>query len=484
MTAFVWLLILGLAAAVILDSDADWPTLLGSAFLLGSGIVALILMGFSVTGRIWTLSSVSVVCGIVFVALAFPAFSRFRHRRKTASRSETRAFRAGAAAFDLATLVLIVAHGAFATAARIGAWDFWAIWGLKGRVFFERGSIDWAFLAHPYYAFSHPDYPLLVPLDDVFLALHDGAWSDRSLAWMTTLFAAALLLIVRGCLAEDLPSWLAAAGTFGLASIALTQWVGMAEAPMMAFGTAALLLLRRSSFRLGAVLLGFAALTKNEGLSLLVAASAAMLAFPPIAADGMKKRWRSVLALWPAFAVASPWLVLRAMHALPTELAAGPVGERAARQFLQVFGILFTTPLDRPWFWLAVLAAILLGKAWKSERFLLTAVALQLLFFVAAYVVTPYAVQWHIVNSWPRLLDQVAIALGFLALILAGRFFWPVGGNLWTVVGESGTNGASDGGKRQRGSTSSGTQRTHGAQPREDRREGAAQSPVEFPQDH
>ncbi len=485
MIAFAWILILGFAAVAIIDPEADWPTLLGSAFLLGSGIVALILMGFSIAGRDWTLSSVNVVCLIVFIALAVPAFRRFRRRQKNAAlRSETRTMRAGAVVFDVSTLVLVIAHGAFATVARLGAWDFWAIWGLKGRVFFEHRGIDWPFLENPYYAFSHPDYPPLLPLNDVFLALHDGMWSDRSIGLLTTLFAAALLLIVRGCLSEELPSWLAAAGTFGLASIALTQWVGMAEAPMMAFGTAALLLLRRSSFSLGAVLLGFAALTKNEGLSLLVAVIVAMFFFPPAGVDGERRRWRSVLAIWPALAIAAPWLALRALHVLPTDLASGPVSERAARQILEVFRVLFTTPLDRPLFWVAVLATLVFAKVWKRERFFLAAIVLQFLFFVAAYIVTPNEVRWHIVNSWPRLLDQLAMPLGFLALTLAGRFFGSAGGNLWTVVVDSGTNRASDSGKRQRGSTSSGTQRTHGAQPREDRREGAAQGPVEFPQDH
>src|ERR1051326_5399770 len=64
----------------------------------------------------------------------------------------------------------------FATIARMWEWDFWAIWGLKARTFFEFGTIDWRFLQSPWNDFAHPDYPLLVPFNYVYASLTAGVW--------------------------------------------------------------------------------------------------------------------------------------------------------------------------------------------------------------------------------------------------------------------------------------------------------------------
>jgi hypothetical protein len=479
--ALSWFVILGLPAALLLDRDAPPRRLLGTAFLLGTGIVALILLAMSVVGVEWTLLRVTIACCVTALALGPPASRRLAQRRPAAAgdgRSETllgQPARTPAVPFvvDLATLLLIIAHAVFATLARVGVWDFWAIFGFKARVFFLRGGIDWPFLEHPYHAFAHPDYPPLLSLDYDFLALHHGAWDDRWLGILTTLFAAALLLIVRDCFAEELPPLLAAMATFGVASIALTQWIGMAEAPMIAFGTAALLLIRRGSPVCGAVLLGFAALTKNEGLALLVAVSIAM---------ALSARRKEMLRLWPAVAIAAPWLLLRAVHDLPTDLASGALTERAAHPVVEVLRTIAATPPAHPLFWIAVVASLLLGlfagdRSLRRERFLLIAVALQLVFYIAAYVVTPNDLHWHITNSWLRLLDQMAVPLAFMALLASGRFFATLGGNLWTVVGGGGTNMSLDSEKR-------GTERIDGAQPRKDRRKGPTQGPGHVPQDH
>jgi hypothetical protein len=113
----------------------------------------------------------------------------------------------------------------------------------------------------------------------------------------------------------------------------------------------------------------------------------------------------------------------------------------------------------------------------RTEKFILTAILLQFLFYVAAYVITPNDVQWHIVNSWVRILDHIAVLLGFTALLVTGRFFATPSGILWTVVGDGGTNSGSSNEK-------SGTERPDGAQPREDRRKGPPEGPGELPQDH
>lgn len=407
-------MIVGVPAALLLSGRISPRRITGYAFLLGAGICSLLLLLHALLGLTWSRSSVTIAWLLLAAGLWVAALRREPAKRAEPA-SSTPAARVAAIGVDAVSLTLVVAHGVFATAAPVGTWDFWAIWGLKARLFFVHGSIDWAFLEQPLNAFAHPDYPLLLPLDYVLVALHAGAWSDRWLGILTTLFGAAILLIVRDLFEEELPAPIAAVATLAVASVALTQWIGMAEAPMIAFGTAALLTLRRGDDFLGAVLLGFGASTKNEGLTLIVAAAMAMLLV----------RRPGVLRLWPAVLISAPWLILRALHSLPTRLASGPVAERAlnnlarASEVVQVFG---QTIPDRPLFWIALMiAAILFMKSWRAESFLLAAVLFQVSFFLLVYLITPYGIRWHIANSWLRLLDQVAIPLAFVGLVASGK---------------------------------------------------------------
>lgn len=401
--ALTQIVVVGLPAALLLDRR-EAPSrgrLLGASFLLGSGIVWLVLLAISSAGVVWSRVNVTAAILLVAIALWIAAWKVERAPAPPASRATW---------IDLATLAFLAIHGFLATRKPVGEWDFWAIWGLKARAFYEHGAIDWTFLRHPYNSFQHPDYPLLVPLNYVFVAVHGGAWSDRWLGLTTTLFAAALVLIVRDQFARELPRTPAALATLGVAAIAASSWVGMAEAPMIAYGSAGLLLLRQRAMPLGAVLLGLAACTKNEGLALIAATGGALL---------LAGRARDILRLWPAAVIAAPWLVLRALYSLQGEFYA------SAFDLTRVGPILLGMvqyPPERPLLWVALAAAFVLfiGPV-RRERFVLLACLLQVLSYLYVYLVTPHDVRWHISYSWTRLLDQVAVPLAFVALTITGR---------------------------------------------------------------
>jgi hypothetical protein len=394
--ALTQILIVGLPAAILLDRSSSRRRTLGLAFLLGSGIVSLVLLLLPQ----WSIASATVTLLVIASVLWIRCRPRFGAPQRPSP-------------FDLATAFLVAAHGAAAVIGPVVEWDFWAIWGLKARIFFERKAIDWAFLEEPLNAFAHPDYPQLLPLNYVFTALHGGGWDDRSLGIITTCFGAALLLIVRELFERELSRHVAALATFATASIALSPWIGIAEAPMIAYGGAGLLLIRSGAVRSGAVLLGFAAFTKNEGLALAVAAAIGLL---------LAQRRRDVVRLWPALAIAAPWLILRAMHALPTDLAGGDVWARISTARVGEVMSALRAPAQ-PLLWLAIGAALLIygGQLLRHERFLSSTVFVQFIFYVGAYVVTPKDVRWHVAASWPRLVQHIAFPLAFLALVLAGR---------------------------------------------------------------
>ena len=392
--ALTQIVIVGLPAAILLDRSSSRRRTLGLAFLLGSGIVSLVLL---LLPR-WSLTGVSVA----LLAVASVLWIRCRPRFGAPQRPSP---------IDLATVCLVAAHGAAAVIGPIAEWDFWAIWGLKGRVFFERRAIDWTFLEGPWNAFAHPDYPQLVPFNYVFAALQSGVWEDRWLGILTTCFGAALLLIVRQLFERELSRQVAALATFATASTALAPWIGTGEAPMIAYGSAALLCIRSGAMSTGAVLLGFAAFTKNEGLALVVAVAIGL------AAAG---RGRELVRLWPAVAIAAPWLVLRGLHALSTEFAGGALGRISIARLGEI-AMAIGAPAQ-PLLWPAMGFAFVVyrRRLLKGERFLVCTVLAQLFFYAGAYLVTPWEVRWHVGSSWQRLAQHVAVPLVFLALVLAG----------------------------------------------------------------
>ena len=72
-------------------------------------------------------------------------------------------------------------------------------------------------------------------------------------------------------------------------------------------------------------------------------------------------------------------------------------------------------------FWIALLAGVIMvpGTIVARERFVLMVTAIQLAFYIGSYFATPHEVAWHVVTSWSRLTDQIAIPITvvlFLAL--------------------------------------------------------------------
>jgi hypothetical protein len=316
---------------------------------------------------------------------------------------------------DLAALIPLTAYATYATLTNVWEWDFWAIWGLKAREFFAHGGIDWQFIAGRWNGFVHPDYPLLVPLNYDFIALAGGGWSDRWLGILNIAWAVALLLIARALAARETPPLLAALATFALAWIAPSRFIGMAEGALIAFGSAAVLFLRdalrrdaAASWRHGALLLGFAANCKNEGLALLAVVTIVIAVV----------QRRAALRLWPAYAIAAPWLILRAVHALGSDMAGNHALARLAARvrFAPQIGAYLAAHLYQPWFWMALLIGVVMMPK-KRERFVLLVTALQLALYAGAYFVTPYEVRWHIGTSWPRLTEQVAVPITFVVFL-------------------------------------------------------------------
>lgn len=421
--AILSMTVLGLPITLAVDRRARGPLLLGASFLYGSGVIFLILLALSVAKLRWTLTDVTLAALAVFCAASILARQPATGKPQPAARAHV---------FDVITLFALTGYALYATLASLWEWDFWAIWGLKARVFFEAGGIDWRFLGSRWNTFAHTDYPVLVPLNFDFVALLNGSWSDRWLGLLCVAWGVAAVLIVRGLAARETSPFFASLLALALASRAVSTFVGLGEGALIAFGGAAVLFVRAAlrddddaaAWRHGALMLGFAANCKNEGLALLVAVTVAVAAVSWFRGGETSplRRLATATKLWPAYALATPWLLLRLVHVLPTDIAGGSAFSRLMARLPKVHEILglLITRLHDPWFWVAILAAILIVPvaARRGERFVFLVTVIQLLFYVVAYLATPNDLVWHVMTSWGRLTAQVALPVAFVVFLM------------------------------------------------------------------
>jgi hypothetical protein len=412
--------VLGIPVTLLIDRNARGPILVGLSYLYGTAVIYFVELALALLGVRWTLFDVNLLT-IIVSAACYVAKGKGSVAAGSGASVERR-WRWSVV--DLATVIMVAAFTSFATIARMWEWDFWAIWGLKARTFFEFGTIDWRFLQSPWNDFAHPDYPLLVPFNYVYASLTAGVWSDRWIGFITVAFGVALILIVRGLASMETTPNLAAAIAFASTVFALSRFVGLAEGPMSACAGAGLLFLRRAflyddsqAMRHGALLIGLAAAVKDEGSALLMTV---------VIAVALVNR-RSLLRLWPAFAVALPWIVIRALHRYQSPFMRGDFTGRVAHRIshpAEMTALLFHY-LNSRWMWLGIVVALFVVpfSMLVRERFVLLAFALQIGAYVAVYFGTPYGVEWHIATSWSRVPNHVATPLLYVVMLMLARTY-------------------------------------------------------------
>jgi hypothetical protein len=408
---------LGIAMVRAHDDSSSIGTAAGLGILLGLAFPPVVLFALSLAGVRWTLDWLIVLqltAGGAILAAAF----RWRPPRVPERHEASWA----AALLDVATIVLVAGYVVLATNAPTPEADFVTIWGLKGKTFFVSGGIDWAFLSNRWNSFAHVDYPILLPLMFDSVALSAGAWDERAIGFLYAMFGAATVLVVRGSVTRATGSrFLGSTAAIASVPIALSPYIGLGEGPLIAYGTAGLLLLRRGFeednqgfVRFGAVMLGLAALVKNEGLSLVIAAI--------LATAVVVRSRKAVVALWPAIAIPLPWIAVRLSLGLSTDLAQGSVLARMREHLANPASYLEALaryPAGNVLLWLGIAAALALAahELLARERFLLFAVAFQYLFLIGAYFATPHSIDWHFRTSWERVMSQMTLPLVVLAVI-------------------------------------------------------------------
>jgi hypothetical protein len=315
--------------------------------------------------------------------------------------------------------------------------DFLAIWGLKGKAIAgSAGFPDW--LRDPSLAgFSHPEYPLGLPLLFAAISALLGHWDDHATALVYPAIQLGTLAVLGGWLRRRGASHVVAISAAALLALFEPLYsaflTGMAEVPV----SAAILLLATAladaldgtddgAMRRVAAASLFAAALKNEGLFFAAAASAAALVSLAFARGSRDAKRRSVrafaAALGPALAVT---LLMRAASGnAPLRdfdlrlLVSGPSGDLAAR-------IAETARADvdvaaRGWpVLLAIAALVLLGRGGASARRILVVGAACLVVYLTVPVVSVRGPRWLAETTLPR----TAAALAPLAAAGIGASF-------------------------------------------------------------
>jgi len=115
--------------------------------------------------------------------------------------------------------------------------DYLAIWGFKAKTIFLSQSIPWRLFHDPVTTWSHPEYPLFLPLTLAALSATIGNWDDHALAMIFPLFQMTLLATLYGWTKRRFS---ARAGAVAALLAASYFWlfrafeVGMAEIPLAA----------------------------------------------------------------------------------------------------------------------------------------------------------------------------------------------------------------------------------------------------------
>jgi hypothetical protein len=205
----------------------------------------------------------------------------------------------------LAVLILfgVVVYTLRALAEPMWSNDYLAIWGFKGKTIFRSAGIPRRLFTDPSLGFSHPEYPLGLPLLFASVSFLLGRWDDHALALLFPFFQVATLLALAGWLRRR-----GASATLALAAAALLAQfeplysafqTGLADIPFsfaaLLFGSALVDVLDGTdpqAARRLALAAFLAVSTKNEGL-LLIAAGAALALF---ASRGARAASRSALA--------------------------------------------------------------------------------------------------------------------------------------------------------------------------------------------
>jgi hypothetical protein len=364
-----------------------------------------------------------------------------------------------AAIFGISLLSSLVSFAVSVVQEPHGKWDAWLIWNMHARFIYRAGE-HWQDYFHSGLSWTHPDYPLMLPLSIVRSWNYMGVESLSVPIALAFLFTCALIGLVVSSLVmlrSESQGYLGGLALLGSPFFILMGASQLADIPLAFFLLAAVVLFfvhDRSSGRRHPILImagvaaGLVAWTKNEGLMILFAVILVRFFVVAAGEDGWKGAVKQVLWLMAGLVPVLLAVAAFKMHLAPStdlfidqniqKIWARVTDLQRYKTILWAYvqtGLTFTQgiPDIRTGFRLnlgtagiVLLAVYLFLSGMSVERkdkgnilCVLIVTLMTLGSYFVVYLITPHDLGWHLATSLNRLLLQLWPTIIFIAFIAA-----------------------------------------------------------------
>ena len=327
-----------------------------------------------------------------------------------------------------------------------GKWDTFTIWNLHAR-FFARGGTHWSDYITPLIAWTHPDYPLLIPACVARgwqFAGHETAISPAMVSAVFTFGTAGILNGSIGALRSRRSGWLAGIVLLGARAFCRHGAWMYADVPLSYYIVAALAIAALKDdngnnftiWALAGLLCGFAAWTKNEG-ELFLGVYTLVSTFGLFSRSLSQRQKLQRACGYAAGIVPSAFLLIyfKTHYHIPNDLIAGQQGNMLHRLFdpdrraliLQFYGKEIVGFSRRPAGLVPLLCvytaltARITGQRIQQALPALSVILLMLSGYFVIYLITPHDLRWHLQYSLNRLLLHLWPAFVFAVFLLVNE---------------------------------------------------------------
>ncbi|MBI5643049.1 MAG: hypothetical protein HY954_06210 [Deltaproteobacteria bacterium] len=416
------------------------------SFLIGLGTISLQMFLYSI---------VSLPYSFYSIAAPWVAIGGLTLLKKTGVRPADKGLGGKKSPVEIIFLLIILSQAAYAflyaTLLPVSGWDAWAIWFLKGRVFFMDKGVSEGFLLDKAFEYAHADYPLLMPLSIawvfttlgganemaakalfplqflsmlvVFYYIVNKASGGRVAILFTALISLTPIILVHG-----------AGFPVKIGSLYAGDFVGYADLSLAVYFLAAagfifLHLLEGKGLYVffASIFLGLGAWTKNEGLAFAAFGFLVMLLSLIGKRGGASK---AVISAGVILLFILPWYFYKSHYGIGSEYTGniwaapgnvdrlGLIIPRMLRyMFLNIGLYNFTW-----WAYIASIAVNYRGFFKGRNLFLNALILFQLAVYIFAYVITPSDVVWQMSTSLDRLILHLAPLAMLAAAVNFGAF--------------------------------------------------------------
>ena len=332
---------------------------------------------------------------------------------------------------------------AASVAAPHGIWDAWAIWNARARFLFRGYPDVWMQAFSPALDWSHPDYPLLVPVSVARAWAYIGGERVTVPILLAATFCAGIVATAAVSVSRSATAWrgvLTAVMILASPAFLANTVAQCADIPLGFYILTTCVLIGRATevdsrpgwWAVAGVAAGLAAWTKNEGLVF-----AGIVLVLCAAWSYRSNRWRGLARIAPLFAGAAPILaalvVFKLFFAPPNDVIRAQSIGHVLSNLGDVHRIEIVTAAVGKELWfggasrvgvLPILAMFVLAAGIRrpvpiGPRLGLACAGTLIAADILAYILTPHDLAWQLRTSLDRVIVQVFPAIVWCGMSLA-----------------------------------------------------------------